>query len=305
MQAQQIAEDLRGTVAVVTGALRGLGRETAGALAARGAHVVLAGRDQRRGAEAVAELSTPEVAGEVSFEHLDTASMRSAADCADRLTRRLPAVDLVVANAGIMAVPFARSVDGFELQLATNYLGHFVLIERLLPALLAAPRGRVVTVTTSAPVLRPIRWNDPNFDEGDYDPFHAYGQSKSAAVLHAAGLHQRFGEDGLVAVSVAPGVAVTDLGKHLTRDQIKHLMSLVPRDREQRRRMRPRTPAEGAEQIVWAATGEAAAEGSGGFCEDLAVHPRPAEAGGPDSPEQLRELSRRLVATVVGEGVPD
>lgn len=291
--------DLSGTVAVVTGALRGLGRETARGLLARGAHVVLAGRDPERGAAIVAELSDgDDVSGEVSFEHLDTASLHSALSCAERLAARLPAVDLVVANAGIMAVPFARTADGVESQFATNYLGHFVLVRRLVPALLASGGGRVVTVTTSAPVLRPIRWTDPNFETGDYDPFEAYGQSKSAAVLHAAELHRRFGADGLVAVSVAPGVAVTELGKHLTRDQIKYLMTRVPRDQESRRRMRPKTPAQGAEQILWAATSAEAAAGSGGFCEELAVHAPPGEAGGPDDPARLWELSDRMAAPI-------
>ncbi|CAM2960214.1 SDR family NAD(P)-dependent oxidoreductase [Saccharomonospora xinjiangensis] len=296
------ATDLTGRVAVVTGALRGLGRETARGLIERGAHVVLAGRDAERGAAAVAELSTEDgTGGEASFEHLDTASLASAASCADRLAARLPGIDFLIANAGVMAVPFARSGDGVESQFATNYLGHFELIRRLLPTLLASGGGRVVTVTTSAPVLRPIRWDDPNFETGEYDPFEAYGQSKSAAVLHAAELHHRFAAEGLTAVSVAPGVAVTDLGKHLSRDQVKYLMSLVPRDPQSRRRMRPRTPAQGAEQILWAATSDEAA--AGGFCEDFAVHERPREVGGPEAPARLWELSERMVASVLGDGV--
>lgn len=285
----QPATDLGGTVAVVTGGLRGLGKETVRGLLALGAHVVLAGRDPERGAAAVVELSE---VGKVSFELLDTSSLASAIACADRLST----VDILVANAGIMAVPYARSADGVESQFATNYLGHFALIHRLLPRLLADGGGRVVTVTTSAPVLSPIRWDDPNFSTGEYDPFEAYGQSKSAAVLHAVELHNRYGADGLVAVSVAPGVVVTELGRHLTRDQLKHMMSLIPRDKETRRRMRPRTPAQGAEQILWAATSADAATGSGGFCEDLAVHEAPKEAGGPDDPARLWELSERMVS---------
>ena len=290
--------DLDGQVAVVTGALRGLGRETARALAARGAHVVLAGRDPGRGRVAVEELS-PAARGGISFELLDTASNDSVRVCADRLRRRWDAIDLVVCNAGIMAVPRALSADGHELQFATNHLGHFVLVVELLEPLLRAG-GRVVTVTTSAPVLRPIRWEDPDFRDGDYDPFDAYGQSKCAAVLLAADLDRRYAASGLRAVSVAPGVAVTDLGRHLDRNQLKELMSRVPRDAEHRRKLRPRTPAQGAEQIVWAATSAATAEGGGGFCEDLAVHPVPAEAGGPDAPRRLWELS----ASLVGERVP-
>lgn len=298
------ARSLAGEVAVVTGALRGLGREVARVLAGQGAHVILAGRDGTRGRAAVAEIAEQVPGASVEFGLLDLADLGSARAFAERIIAGHPAVHLLVANAGIMAVPFARTVDGFELQFASNYLGHFLLVERLLPLLLAAPAGRVVTLSTSAPMLRPIRWADPQYETGDYNTFDAYGQSKGAAVLHAVELHRRFGDRGLRAVSVTPGVVLTELARHLTRDDLKELLSRMPRDPEQRRKLRPRTPAQGAEQIVWAATSDVAAAGSGGFCEDLAVHEVPEIVGGPDAAARLWTLSHDWVDTAPSGAQP-
>ena len=204
--------DLTGTTAVVTGANSGIGYYTALELARHGADVVVAARNTDKGNAAVESIrgELDDSAGLVRLEQLDLGSLTSIAAFAERWTGSL---DLLVNNAGVMTPPrYRETEDGFELQFGTNHLGHYALTGRLLPALLSAPKPRVVTVSSIAHGDGRESVLDGNPREG-YSPQRAYGNSKLANLLFAAELQRRATAAGAPLVSVAahPGVSHTNL----------------------------------------------------------------------------------------------
>ncbi|MCZ3386481.1 MAG: SDR family NAD(P)-dependent oxidoreductase [Actinomycetia bacterium] len=205
--------DQTGRIAVVTGANGGLGLEAAEALAAAGAHVIMAARSPTKTEAAVARIraAVPDAALEVV--PLDLASQGSVRAASDMITAGHDRIDLLMNNAGVMAIPQSRTDDGFETQLAVNHLGHFALTGLLLPSLLNAPAPRVVTVTSTAHHFgRRIDPSNPNL-EGSYSPFGAYGQSKLANFHFGLGLQRRFEDAKVYASSLLahPGLTRTDL----------------------------------------------------------------------------------------------
>lgn len=221
-QAWTIADvpDLSGRTVVVTGASAGLGRETARVLASRGATVVLACRDVVK-AEAAADLIAAESAAErrkLRVVRLDLASLASVRAAADEIRSRYSGPNLLINNAGVMLVPFQRTEDGFELTFATNHLGHFALTGLLLERLLATPRSRVVTVSSSAHRRARLDLADPE-SERDYEPAEAYDRSKLANLLFTYELQHRLQAAGAETISLAahPGNARTDLWRTSSR----------------------------------------------------------------------------------------
>jgi NAD(P)-dependent dehydrogenase (short-subunit alcohol dehydrogenase family) len=206
--------DLTGVRAVVTGATSGLGEATAVELARRGAHVVLTARDAGRGEQAAARVRASAPGASVELGALDLADLSSvrafAADLVDRPGRE--PLDLLVNNAGVMAVPPRRTVDGFELQIATNHLGPFALTGLLLPALLRRPGARVVTVSSFVHRFGSLRLGDL-MSEQSYDPWQAYYRSKLANLLFMRELGRRAAAARVDLVSAAahPGWARTNL----------------------------------------------------------------------------------------------
>lgn len=195
--------DQTGRTAVVTGANGGLGLETARALAAAGAHVVMAARDQDKAATARAS-----VAGSAEVVPLDLASQASVRSAAEQILAAHPSIDLLVNNAGVMGIPERRTEDGYEMQFGVNHLGHWTLTALLLPALRRADAARIVTVTSTAHHIgRPVDPENP-FLHGKYEPWRAYGQSKLANYHFALGLAERTDVASLLA---HPGLSNTDL----------------------------------------------------------------------------------------------
>lgn len=202
--------DQTGRTALVTGANSGLGFWSAVELARHGARVLMACRDPRRAEEALARLRV-EVPGAVAeLVDLDLASLDhvrvAAADVADRVDR----LDLLLANAGVMAIPRRETADGFEMQLGTNHLGHFALVGRLLPQLLAAPAPRVVSTSSDAHKFGKMDFDDL-MGTRHYRRWRAYGQSKLANLLYIRGLAARAHGTSLVAAAAHPGYAATNL----------------------------------------------------------------------------------------------
>lgn len=213
--------ELSGTVAVVTGANGGLGLETTRALAARGAHVVLAARDQTKADAARSDVRASTPSASLEVVPLDLADLGSVAAAAGTLLERHRQVHLLVNNAGLMAQPQRRTADGFEVQFGVNHLGHWALTAHLLPALLRAPAARVVSVTSTAHHLgRRLDAADPHL-EASYGPWKAYAQSKLANLHFALGLQREFNLAGVSARSLAahPGLARTDLQSRSVREQ--------------------------------------------------------------------------------------
>ncbi|MFC0066216.1 SDR family NAD(P)-dependent oxidoreductase [Umezawaea endophytica] len=211
--------DLSGVRAVVTGASSGIGVETARSLARARADVTLAVRDPEAGARVARDLAETTGNHAVHVAHLDLADRGSV----DRfLADHDGPLHLLITNAGIMATPETRTAEGWELQFATNHLGHFALALGLHDALAAgaAERGgaRVVALSSAAHMVAPVDFDDLHFRERPYDPMVAYGQSKTAAVLFAVEATRRWAADGIIANAVNPGGVATGLQKHFTQE---------------------------------------------------------------------------------------
>jgi NAD(P)-dependent dehydrogenase (short-subunit alcohol dehydrogenase family) len=209
--------DLSGLTAVVTGANSGLGYESMRVLALRGAHVIGTARTLEKATEACASIrgrTTP-----VALELTDFASVVA---CATRVTALADHLDILMCNAGVMEVPTAEQINGIERHFVTNHLGHFLLTQRLLPRLIAAPQGRVVVVSSGAYKQAPavgIEFDNLSGDR-DYEPRKAYGQSKLANYLFVRELARRLEGTRVTANGLQPGVIMTNLGRYLPWYQI-------------------------------------------------------------------------------------
>jgi NAD(P)-dependent dehydrogenase (short-subunit alcohol dehydrogenase family) len=198
---------------LITGANSGLGLRSAEALAAKGARVLMACRNATKAAAAREAVAAQAVGAAPEVVPLDLSSLASVAACAEQLTAELDHLDVLMNNAGIMAVPKAVTVDGFESQIGTNHLGHFALTGQLLPLLLAAPEPRVVTVASNAHKFGRVDPEDLSFERRHYSRWAAYGQTKLANLLFSAELQRRAADAGtaLTAVAAHPGYAATNL----------------------------------------------------------------------------------------------
>ena len=251
--------DLRGKRMVVTGVSAGLGIETARALAAHGAHVVGTARDLAKAEAATAGVRQAAAAHGGAFElvELDLAHLQSVRRCAQTLLDQGALLDVIIANAGVMATPWGKTADGFETQFGTNHLGHFVLINRLAP--LIRQGGRVVMLSSAGHRIANIDLTDPNFEHTAYDALIAYGRSKTANSLFAVGFDQRHRPRGVRATAVHPGAIQTELARHMepgALDQFTFQYKTIP---------------QGAATSVWAAV-VASAEAIGGrYCENCHV----------------------------------
>ena len=208
--------DLTGKTAVVTGANGGLGLESARELAGAGAHVVMAARNQEKAQAALEDLLSTHPDASLEIVQLDLSSLDETRAAATTITEAHPTVDILINNAGLMAMPESRTQDGFEMQLGVNHFGHWVFTAGLLPSLLAADAARVVTVTSTAHHMgRPVDPDNVNM-EGKYSAWGAYGRAKLANYHFALGLQDEFASRGLAAESLVahPGLSHTDLQTH-------------------------------------------------------------------------------------------
>ncbi|MEA1902998.1 MAG: oxidoreductase [Actinomycetota bacterium] len=212
--------DLTDKVAVVTGANGGLGLESARALAGVNAHVIMAARDQEKAKRALDEVQAAHPGASLEIVELDLGSLASTEEAAGAISEQHQVVDILLNNAGVMAMPERRTVDGFETQIGINHLGHWALTAHLLPSLLRADAARVVTVTSTAHHFgRPVDPDNPHL-EGNYKPWKGYGQSKLANYHFALGLQKEFENHKASAQSLVahPGLSHTNLQVH-TADQ--------------------------------------------------------------------------------------
>ncbi len=205
--------DLTGLTAVVTGANGGLGLQTAKVLAGKGAHVVMAVRNQEKAARALEEIRAEAPDASVELVQVDLASQESVKRAVEQIMAAHDRVDILVNNAGLMAMPERETADGYEMQLGVNHLGHWTLTALLMPALLAAPSARVVTVTSTAHHFgRPLDVDNPHL-HGNYEPWRAYGQSKLANYHFALGLQRELSRAGVTTRSLLahPGLSHSEL----------------------------------------------------------------------------------------------
>src|ERR1700683_4610170 len=265
--------NLRGKRILVTGVSAGIGVETARSLAAHGANVVGTARDLTKGESATIQIRKDAAANGGSFElvKLDLTSLASVRNCADQLLRKGEAFDVIIANAGVMATPFSYTADKFEMQFGTNHLGHFVLVNRIAP--LIRRRSRLINLSSAGPRFSNVDLNDPNFERTPYDPFIAYGRSKTANILFAVAFDQRHRERGVRAAAVHPGVIQTELGRHMDRP---HLEDMIKNMNEQlaaegQGPLQWKTNPQGAATSVWAGVVASAEKIGGQYCENCHV----------------------------------
>ncbi|KYF80319.1 shikimate dehydrogenase [Sorangium cellulosum] len=267
--------DLSGKRILVTGVSAGLGVETARALVAHGAHVVGAARNLEKAEAATRGVRAANAgSGRLELVDLDLASLASVRRCADELLRQGEPFDLIIANAGVMACPFGLTEDGFELQFGTNHLGHFVLVNRIASLLRAG--SRVVSLSSAGHRYADVDLDDPHFERTRYEPFVAYGRSKTANILFAVELDRRLRERGTRATAVHPGVIATELGRHLPGDSLSTLVERINADLAARGKppFAPKTIPQGAATSVWAGVVAEADEVGGRYCENCHVTTR-------------------------------
>ncbi|MDQ0463962.1 NAD(P)-dependent dehydrogenase (short-subunit alcohol dehydrogenase family) [Caulobacter ginsengisoli] len=255
--------DLTGQRILVTGVSAGLGVETARALAAHGAHVVGAARDLAKARTATAGIPNLELV------ELDLASLASVRACADALNADGRQFDRVICNAGVMATPFGKTVDGFETQFGTNHLGHFVLVNRI--AGLIKPGGRLVNLSSAGHRFSDVDLDDPNFETTPYTEFGAYGRSKTANILFAVEFDRRHKARGVRAAAVHPGGIQTELGRHMTPEVTQAMIDSINRAQPAGAAFSWKTIPQGAATSVWAAEVAPADAVGGLYCEDCHI----------------------------------
>ena len=298
-------KDLTGRTAFITGGYSGLGQETARAMAARGAHVILSGRDATKldaAADAIEELTGARVDTLVC----DLASLDSIRAAAKEANERFDKIDLLINNAGVMACPLGHTADGFEMQFGTNHLGHFLLTNLLMPLVAKGASPRIVNLSSRGHHISPVDLDDPNFEHRDYEKWQSYGQSKTANVLFAVGLEERLAGKGIHSYSLHPGGIHTNLGRHMSEADIAALTERIRKSAEASgKEPQPfKSIPQGAATTCWVATADELAGAGGLYCEDCHVADQSdtdtmggvrSYAIDPDNAERLWTLSEELV----------
>lgn len=295
--------DLKGKVVIVTGGYSGIGLETVRALAAAGAAVTVPARDTEKANAALAGMP-----GDIRIALMDLADIASVKRFALGFASDNTALDLLINNAGVMACPEMRVGPGWELQFGTNHMGHFALATTLLPLIQRTENARVVALSSTGHKLSDIRWDDPNWTDGSYDKWKAYGQSKTANSLFALGMNARLKESGGEAFAVHPGGIFTPLQRHLPTEEMIVLGWLNEQGEiSDGARAMFKTPSQGCTTTLWAATSPLL-DGKGGvYCEDCNIAALSGEqpvryrdvephAVDQDSAERLWEMSEKLLA---------
>lgn len=288
--------DLSELIVVVTGASSGIGFESARSLAAAGAEVVITARTQVKAEEALTQLLDAVPQARLDYVILELSDLVQVRAAAAALLDKVPRIDRLINNAGIMACPLSRTAQGCEMQFGANHIGHFLWTCLLVPALKKAPAPRVVNLSSAGHKYAPVNFDDPHFESHPYDKWQAYGQAKTANMLFSVALSAR----GIPSLAVHPGAIMTNLGRHMTQEDMAQFGSQAHESG-----FEFKTVEQGAATSVWAATA-AELEGRGGlYLEDCGVG-EPATEENPtagyfsygldsDAAEQLWTLSEDIV----------
>ncbi len=268
--------DLAGKRIVITGSSSGLGEESARSLASKGASITMLARNPEKNEAAAARIRESVPNADLELAEVDLGSLASVRESAKGLLARLDRIDILINNAGVMCCPHDTTSDGFELQLGTNHIGHFLLTNLLVPALLNASPSRVVVLSSGAHGMAGIDFDDPMFERREYDPWLAYGQSKTANALFALQLDRLLSAKGISAYAVHPGMIMTELARHMTAETIAIMQKRLAERAEAAGEPLPDGPAgmpfksveAGAATQVWAATTSDLAEHGGAYLGD-------------------------------------
>jgi NAD(P)-dependent dehydrogenase (short-subunit alcohol dehydrogenase family) len=265
--------NLKGKRILVTGVSAGIGVETARSLAAHGAQVIGTARDLTKAKTATGQVRKDAAANGGSFElvELDLADLKSVRASADGLLAKGEAFDVLIANAGVMATPFGHTADRFETQFGTNHLGHFVLVNRI--ASLIRDGGRLVNLSSAGHRYANVDLNDPNFEHTPYEPFVAYGRSKTANILFAVAFDKRHRDRGVRATAVHPGGIKTELGRYVEPGRMEKVVNEINQQLAAQGKgpFQWKSIPQGAATSVWAAVVAPSAEIGAQYCENCHV----------------------------------
>ena len=278
--------DLTGRRVFVTGGASGLGKETARALAAKGAQVTIAARTLAAGEAAAGEIRQASGSGAVDVVELELGSLASIRRCADEFLKRTDRIDLLINNAGVMACPQDKTEDGFETQFGVNHIGHFLLTNLLMPAVLNGEQARIVSLSSRGHMMDTVHFDDPNYEHRAYNNWLAYGQSKTANVLFAVGLNRRLASRGISVNAVHPGVIMTNLSRHMTAEDMEFLQERARKSGLGEMRMK--SVEAGAATSVYTATAVELSGIGGRYLEDCGLTEINDSA---DSPEGVRSYA--------------
>ncbi len=264
---------------MITGASSGLGRESARALAAAGARVILAARNTDALGEADRWIHAEVPDAKTATVQLDLTSLTSVRTAAGKIREATPVIDILMNNAGVMFTPFSRTQDGFEIQLGTNHLGHFEFTRLLTPQLTAAAGARIVILSSGGHVMGDVDVDDPNWEHREYDKFAAYGASKTANILHAKEADRRLCEFGIRAYAVHPGTVATSLARYMSKSDFSQLRKYAVASGAARGERTDgyldfTTPEYGSATQVWAAVSPELADRGGEYLESCGVSDR-------------------------------
>lgn len=255
--------DLNGKTILITGGSSGLGKESARALASHGAKVIITARNLKKAASVVDQIQQ-ETGATVDIEELELSDFASIRAFAKRILERPEFIDVLILNAGIMACPYSKTEDGFEMQFGTNHLGHFLMTCLIVPKL--SEGGRIISLSSAGHQFSPVVFDDIQFENRDYDRWLSYGQAKTANALFAVGLNKRLAYRSIEAFAIHPGAIQTDLARHLTEEDIAMYQARVESGA-----MSPKTIPAGAATQVLAATAPELAGKGGTYLADCQI----------------------------------
>lgn len=270
---------------VITGASSGLGLESARSLAQAGADIIIAARNPEKINKAKQHILQSVPQANISHVLLDLSDLDSVRKAAESLKERDLSIDILINNAGVMACPFERTAQGFEMQFGSNHLGHFLFTLLLLPLIKKQQGSRIICLSSAAHHFASVNLDDPNYEQRTYNKWQAYGEAKSANALFALELNERIKESGIEAYSVHPGMIATELGRHLDADDLKMLMGSSKKEKSpdsnkdkqqkpstQKNKSNPfKTLEQGAATSVWAATSTDLVGKGGHYLEDCQI----------------------------------
>jgi NAD(P)-dependent dehydrogenase (short-subunit alcohol dehydrogenase family) len=297
--------DLSGKLVVITGGASGLGMEAARAMATKGAHIVIPARDMAKGEAAAQEIRSATGNNQIEVMELDLGSMASIRAFAEAFLARHSRIDLLINNAGVMACPYGKTADGLEMQFGTNHIGHFLMTNLLMPAILKGGEsggGRIVNLSSRGHHFDTVHFDDPNFESRDYDKWASYGQAKTANIMFSVGLEKRLAGKGVHALAVHPGGIRTNLGRHLTEEDMAMLLKRMEENSGES--VAFKTVEAGAATTCYAATAPELAGKGGVYLEDCHVAAVDDDdpsgsvrsyAVDPDNAEKLWALSEEIV----------
>jgi len=309
--------DLHGKTFVITGASTGLGLETARSLASVGARIVIAARNLEKIEHAKQHIKESVKDAELSHVLLDLSDLNSVRSAAKELLAQKLTIDVLINNAGVMACPFEKTAQGFEMQFGSNHLGHFLFTGLITPLLKQKSHSRVICLSSAAHKFAAPNLEDPNYLHRPYNKWQAYGEAKSANALFALALNERLAKKGIECFSVHPGMIATELGRHLAPEDLlmfsggkknkegENKTEKTAQESDKPKRSPFKTIPQGAATSVWAATSAELAGKGGCYLEDcqvaeLSTHPARGYAAY-IADKNLAEQLWRLSETLVGE----